>query len=110
METQDPKKEILSVGTVAEYFNMSKRWVYNHAEDLGGFRIGRSIFFTWEGVQDAIQRGQIVAGNSKAKGDETPNKKVSEVMRRKKMRKRNDFGSQKARKELAERAGFGEFV
>ena len=46
---------------VARLFKKSPRWVYNHASELGGARIGKSLIFTERGIEDDIQRGQEMA-------------------------------------------------
>jgi len=39
---------------IAIKLGKSKRWVYSHALDLGGKKIGGSWFFTEEGFENAI--------------------------------------------------------
>ncbi|GAG79094.1 unnamed protein product, partial [marine sediment metagenome] len=48
----------------AAMLKMNKRWVYDHWVELGGSKIGGTIFFTAEGVNHAISGGQILAGNA----------------------------------------------
>ena len=48
MTPRTPKK-------VAEKLQKSLSWVYAHAEELGGVRIGGSWFFTEEGLEVAFQ-------------------------------------------------------
>lgn len=36
---------LLSVGDVATYLGRSKKWVYEHALELGGMKIGGPIMF-----------------------------------------------------------------
>lgn len=55
---------ILTVHDVSETLKKSEKWVYSHAVDLGGSRIGRSWFFTQMGVQHAIERGKDLARDS----------------------------------------------
>jgi len=62
LSTVNSIAHLLRAKDIQNIFGMSKEWVYNNVRELGGFRIGRSWFFTQEGVQDAIQRGQEMAG------------------------------------------------
>ena len=101
---------VLSVSTVAGIFGMSPRWVYNHVSELGGFRIGRSIFFTREGVQDAIQRGQKVAGNAQIQRAETSNKDLQDKKGSLTLRKGHGKKRETAREEIAKRAGLAKFL
>jgi hypothetical protein len=56
--THDP---ILTPEAVAVRFDKSVKWVYKHAPELGGSKIGGSWFFTEGGLSDALQRGQQLA-------------------------------------------------
>jgi len=59
---------VLDIQEIAQRFAKSKRWVYNHALELGGFKIGGSWFFTEGGLEDAIQTKRWpVAGNGHGK-------------------------------------------
>lgn len=58
--------EILTSKEVARYFRKSVGWVYNHFQELGGFKVGGLIFFTQEGLTNAIQRKQEMAGRGEA--------------------------------------------
>jgi hypothetical protein len=50
--TVDPPEEILSAKEVAEDFGASKSWVYAHADELGGYRVGRRLWFRWQRMQE----------------------------------------------------------
>ena len=39
---------------VSDYLNKSLSFVYRHAKELNGAKMGHTIFFTREGVDDAI--------------------------------------------------------
>ena len=54
---------ILTPEAVAVRFDKSVKWVYKHAPELGGSKIGGSWFFTEGGLSDALQRGQLLAGS-----------------------------------------------
>mgnify|MGYP005816713313 CR=1 FL=1 len=49
--TVDPPEEILSAKEVAQDFGASKSWVYAHADELGGYRVGRRLWFRWQRTQ-----------------------------------------------------------
>lgn len=51
---------ILNAKEVAVMLKKAPKWVYNHADKLNGRKIGGSLFFTTEGVLDAIQRSRKV--------------------------------------------------
>jgi len=61
-------EKLLSANDVAKVFDMSLRWVYTHYRDLGGTRIGRNIFFTEEGIQDALSSGKEMESRSHGRG------------------------------------------
>ncbi len=50
--TVDPPEEILSPKEVAQDFGASKSWVYAHADELGGYRVGRRLWFRWQRMQE----------------------------------------------------------
>jgi len=52
--TVDPPEEILSAKEVAQDFGASKSWVYAHADELGGYRVGRRLWFRWQRMQEGI--------------------------------------------------------
>jgi len=54
---------VLDPKDVSKILGKSLNWVYSNAKELGASRIGGSLFFTKEGIEDAIQRGKAVAGN-----------------------------------------------
>ena len=75
------KKSTLTPQEVADIFKKSNKWVYKYAADLNGSYIGGSLFFTQEGINDAIQRGQEVARGRNGRG-EAIHKVTSEKKRR----------------------------
>jgi hypothetical protein len=50
------ENEILSAKKVSSILNKSLKFVYTHAAELGGAKIGGSYIFTQEGLYDALQR------------------------------------------------------
>lgn len=62
-------ERFLKVKDISEITGKCEKWVYTHFKDLGGFMIGGSIFFTMEGLSDAIQRRQQMEGVGKGRRD-----------------------------------------
>ena len=52
---------VLTAKKVGRRLRKSDSWVYDHAPDLGGVKIGGSWVFTEEGLSDALQRAGEVA-------------------------------------------------
>jgi len=59
--TSPPREGVLNVKNMAGRFEVSPRWIRNHARELGGSKIGGLWFFTWEGVSHVLQGGPILA-------------------------------------------------
>jgi len=45
----------LKIKAVAELLDTSEGWVYNHAQELGGVKIGGKWLFTERGLENALQ-------------------------------------------------------
>ena len=71
----------LKVRDVAAMLNMGKRWVYDHWVELGGSKIGGTIFFTTEGVNHAISGGKVLEGNTEIQGNQGKNKAMQNQTR-----------------------------
>ena len=54
--TVDPPEEILSAKEVAQDIGASKTWVYAHADELGGYRVGRRVWFRWQRISEDTGR------------------------------------------------------
>ena len=46
-----PPEEILSTKEVAQDIEASPSWVYAQADELGGYRVGRRLWFRWQSIQ-----------------------------------------------------------
>ena len=53
--TVDPPEEILSAKEVAQDIQASRSWVYAHADELGGYRVGRRVWFRWQRIGEDIE-------------------------------------------------------
>ncbi len=47
---------IAEPAALAKVLGRSKRWVYDHAVELGGVKIGGTWIFTVQGLKNAVQR------------------------------------------------------
>lgn len=93
---------------IAERFNKSIRWVYDHAGDLNGFRIGRSVFFTERGIEDAIQGGKILESKGAISG-EAVHQKIGDKESGNRLGEGKVEGTEKLRN-AAKRHGLAEFL
>lgn len=101
--------QIMTPKETARLLQKSLKWVYRNAQALGGSKIGGSLFFTDEGVWDAIQRGQKVAGS----GDGQPKTGCTEIIQIKERSRR--VGTQlqeksQERRTLAQRVGLAHLL
>ena len=64
------------VEDVAAILGMSKKWVYDHWPELGGSKIGGTIFFTEEGLKNALQRGSVMESYSEVQRHQGQNKVI----------------------------------
>lgn len=102
-DTTDTLPTVISVDDVAGIFKRTTRWCYMHYMELGGVRIGGSVFFTKEGLAYALQRGYEVESVNHAE-------RRAPVMPERYERRNKDVGSRRKiadserRKEAVERA------
>ncbi len=54
--TVDTREEILTAKEVAQDMEASRSWVYAHADELGGYRVGRHLWFRWQRTTEDIGR------------------------------------------------------
>src|SRR5262245_46145348 len=47
--------ELLTVGEVAARLRVKDSWVYSHADDLGVYRLGKYLRFSWQRVLDRLE-------------------------------------------------------
>ena len=52
----------LTVPEVAERLRVGRRWVYEHAEQLGVYRAGKYLRFDWSRVTERLRSGTVSAG------------------------------------------------
>jgi hypothetical protein len=51
-----PEGQLLTVGEVAIRLSVSRNWVYNHADAIGGYRLGKYLRFSWPRVLERLGR------------------------------------------------------
>ena len=57
--------DILTVNEVAERLRVKASWVYSHAADLGAYRLGKYLRFSWMRVLDRMEKIQAIDWQSK---------------------------------------------
>ena len=51
-----PDDHLLTVDQVATRLSVSRNWVYNHADAIGGYRLGKYLRFSWPRVLERLGR------------------------------------------------------
>jgi hypothetical protein len=51
--------ELKTVSELAELLKLKPSWVYDHADDLGAFRLGRYLRFSMPRVMERLERGNV---------------------------------------------------
>jgi hypothetical protein len=49
--------ELLTVKELAARLRLQPSWVYRHADDLGAFRLGKYLRFSWSRVLECLEEG-----------------------------------------------------
>ena len=49
-------RDLLTVEEIAASLRVKKSWVYVHADELGAYRLGKYLRFTWERVVERLNR------------------------------------------------------
>jgi hypothetical protein len=99
----------LKTQDIAKMLDKSIKWVYAHAHELGGCKIGGTFIFTEEGFYNAIQRRQEMARKSNVQG-KAVHSSTSKEKRGDRMGDRKAKGDKTKRRELASRAGLTDFL
>ena len=50
------EEQLLTVDEVATRLSVSRNWVYNHADAIGGYRLGKYLRFSWPRVLERLGR------------------------------------------------------
>ena len=51
-------EELLTVQQVADQLQLKRSWVYAHADDLGAYRLGKYLRFSWDRVLARLEDSQ----------------------------------------------------
>jgi hypothetical protein len=51
--------ELKTVNELAELLRLKPSWVYDHADDLGAFRLGKYLRFSLPRVMERLERGDV---------------------------------------------------
>jgi hypothetical protein len=51
--------ELKTVDELAELLRLKPSWVYDHADDLGAFRLGKYLRFSLPRVMQRLERGEV---------------------------------------------------
>jgi excisionase family DNA binding protein len=50
------EEQLLTVDEVATRLSVSRNWVYNHVDAIGGYRLGKYLRFSWPRVLERLGR------------------------------------------------------
>jgi excisionase family DNA binding protein len=52
----------LTVPEIAERLRVGRKWVYEHADQLGAYRVGKYLRFDWDHVKERLRSGAVAVG------------------------------------------------
>jgi len=55
-EKKKAENQLLTVDEVATRLSVSRNWVYNDADTIGGYRLGKYLRFSWPRVLERLGR------------------------------------------------------
>ena len=55
-EEKKAENQLLTVDEIAARLSVSRNWVYNHADAIGGYRLGKYLRFSWPRVLERLGR------------------------------------------------------
>jgi excisionase family DNA binding protein len=56
MDRTVTSEDFLTVSEVATRLRVKNSWVYQHADDLGAYRLGKYLRFSWDRVLERLDR------------------------------------------------------
>lgn len=59
----DTNSDLLTVEEIAARLRVKNSWVYTHADELGAFRLGKYLRFSWERVVEHLEQKQSSLGS-----------------------------------------------
>jgi hypothetical protein len=63
MKIDDTEDTLLTVTEVAARLRVEASWVYTHADQLGAYRLGKYLRFSWERVLERLNGGLVRLGS-----------------------------------------------
>jgi hypothetical protein len=108
-ENPSKKLKLFKPKDISTILGMSIRWVYEHAKELGGFKLGGQLFFDQEGIENAIQRGKEMAGKGYFPG-RSLHLNPADKKRSQRLGNRKDKRAEAGREEEAARHGLARFL
>jgi hypothetical protein len=66
--------EILTVAELAQRLRVGQRWVYEHADLLGAYRLGKYLRFDWDLVIERLRAGGFSANSLGSQPNDLPEK------------------------------------
>jgi hypothetical protein len=52
--------DLLTVNEIAARLHLKTSWVYSHADELGAFRLGKYLRFSWKRVLEHLDRTALL--------------------------------------------------
>lgn len=62
----------LTVAEIAERLRVGRRWVYEHADQLGAYRAGKYLRFDWDCVKERLRSGALARGKLRSQPNDLP--------------------------------------
>jgi len=59
------QESLLTVQELASRLNVKRSWVYDHADELGAYRLGKYVRFSWQTVVERLERRAITTPDVK---------------------------------------------
>jgi len=66
--------QVLTVAELAERLRVGHRWVYEHADQLGAYRLGKYLRFDLSRVMERVGKGKIGAQSLGSQPNDPPEK------------------------------------
>jgi hypothetical protein len=57
MDRATSSEDFLTVSELAAKLRVRTSWVYQHADDLGAYRLGKYLRFSWDRVLERLEHG-----------------------------------------------------
>ena len=64
----------LTVSEIAERLRVGRKWVYEHADQLGAYRAGKYLRFDWDRVKERLRSRAVAVGKLGSQPNDLPQK------------------------------------